>query len=942
MADVQATATLNVKQILDALNAVDKTNDKVWKNAEKSANRAIKGIIADHKRLNALTSKLDKDLAGNAKGFGDIGKSAQASGVQIGAVAGIVTALTSEFVNLGKQAIGALVGIAKEGFNTALEFDTLRSRLLGIFDGSKPAAEEAFNFIQEKSKELGINLSELAGAFLPKVESLEQFERVAKIATALARSDPNGTGGPVGARIALQEAISGDFISLQKRFEFDDAEINKIKKAFKDTGIDGFLTALEEVQEASGRAFGDFANTAQGAINRVNTQLEQLKAALGVPIVEELKEQFLALFAVMEGREDDLLLIADTFGRVAANIVEIIGAGLTDFLTNLDSEQIVHIGETIFDITEDIKVLGELLLGVEFPSSFADGVETAATKLKEMLETTIKLNLISAAGAARAKAEYQAWADEMERLHGEGTITTEVLKEVAGIPGVVQASNALAPFIGDQEAAALAAKSAAAGQAAYNKVILDGVGAIDEATQASDANRQATEDRTKAIDAAKTATGGDSDALLGQAAAARAAADAAEELAGAQAKVSKAQADAKQDFDQKLEDIDIAAERKRLDIQIEFAQKREDAARDHLQKLADIQEKNQDDITDAATDLERKEDDIARKFAQERIDLERDQRQKRVDIEKDFREKLQDIQSESAFDLEEAERNRDAVGFLRILRQQQKQVSQAQTDRQREIDELRVNGELKKEELATQQQREIEDAHIANERKLQDLQLNLERQIEAQNAAFARQIEDIAINEQRKNEEATRARERDIEDAKLAYERKLADLQESLAAELAIIAAGNAAIEEEARRHAAEMAAAAASARVQSQARADDDTPDSRPGQQNRRRQRAGQPGSRPGFINTGRALGGPVMAGRSYTVGERGPELFTPNISGVIIPNQRAMISSGGAGSGGVNNFNNQRAINAPITMTDPNSLSAVQRAIIRAEILAIMNQID
>jgi len=42
------------------------------------------------------------------------------------------------------------------------------------------------------------------------------------------------------------------------------------------------------------------------------------------------------------------------------------------------------------------------------------------------------------------------------------------------------------------------------------------------------------------------------------------------------------------------------------------------------------------------------------------------------------------------------------------------------------------------------------------------------------------------------------------------------------------------------------------------------------------------------------------------------------------------------------VNNFNNQRAINAPITMADPNSLSAVQRAIVRAEILAIMNQID
>ena len=34
------------------------------------------------------------------------------------------------------------------------------------------------------------------------------------------------------------------------------------------------------------------------------------------------------------------------------------------------------------------------------------------------------------------------------------------------------------------------------------------------------------------------------------------------------------------------------------------------------------------------------------------------------------------------------------------------------------------------------------------------------------------------------------------------------------------------------------------------------------------------------------RALGGPVMAGRPYMVGERGPELFMPNASGTIIPN--------------------------------------------------------
>ena len=38
----------------------------------------------------------------------------------------------------------------------------------------------------------------------------------------------------------------------------------------------------------------------------------------------------------------------------------------------------------------------------------------------------------------------------------------------------------------------------------------------------------------------------------------------------------------------------------------------------------------------------------------------------------------------------------------------------------------------------------------------------------------------------------------------------------------------------------------------------------------------------------TGKASGGPVTSGSSYIVGERGPELFTPNASGMITPNTR------------------------------------------------------
>ena len=45
--------------------------------------------------------------------------------------------------------------------------------------------------------------------------------------------------------------------------------------------------------------------------------------------------------------------------------------------------------------------------------------------------------------------------------------------------------------------------------------------------------------------------------------------------------------------------------------------------------------------------------------------------------------------------------------------------------------------------------------------------------------------------------------------------------------------------------------------------------------------------GAIAGFLSGGRANGGTVMGGRSYVVGERGPELFTPGRTGSIAPNK-------------------------------------------------------
>jgi len=61
-------------------------------------------------------------------------------------------------------------------------------------------------------------------------------------------------------------------------------------------------------------------------------------------------------------------------------------------------------------------------------------------------------------------------------------------------------------------------------------------------------------------------------------------------------------------------------------------------------------------------------------------------------------------------------------------------------------------------------------------------------------------------------------------------------------------------------------------------------------------------------IIGGARAAGGPVKAGKAYLVGERGPELFMPNSSGSIVPNNQLAM----AGGGGTNVTYNINAVDA------------------------------
>jgi hypothetical protein len=84
---------------------------------------------------------------------------------------------------------------------------------------------------------------------------------------------------------------------------------------------------------------------------------------------------------------------------------------------------------------------------------------------------------------------------------------------------------------------------------------------------------------------------------------------------------------------------------------------------------------------------------------------------------------------------------------------------------------------------------------------------------------------------------------------------------------------------------------------------------------------------SSPG-VPTGRAIGGPVSAGKPFVVGERGAELFVPNSSGSIVPNHKM----GGETNNIVVNVNMD---NGSVNATDANRLGVLVGNVVKAELV-------
>ncbi|MHA2233059.1 MAG: hypothetical protein ACXAB4_11290, partial [Candidatus Hodarchaeales archaeon] len=672
---------------------------------------------------------------GEAGGVGMAFGGTLAAGAAVAAIAAVVLvvqALIKGFMQLAKIGADAFASLIKGSVEAAKEMEIAQAQFNAFFQQDTSAANAAMERLLKLSKELGENVVGIGRAFLPEVRDLDQLERVVKIATALARYQPEQ--GIFGARIALQEALSGEFRSLRRRFEISPVAIDQIKDAFEEAGIEGLLEQIESELRRTGRDVEALGDTFRVTLGRIQERFRQLQATIGEPILEEMKEELRDVDEELVRINPQLDVLAEGLGEVVARLVDLVGTQVEDFLADFDPQPIQDVVEALFAAVDAFGILmGSLTVG----ETAWDTAEGGARAIASVLLWLEGFFLNTALSIAKFRDELNLATPVMEAAADVlGMMEEHAPKQVRGLSGF--AKNIVEFEIEFATGGRTAAEIEAEMVAHEKRVEAFGKG-LDFSMDASIAWQDEAEDTASAT---MRITKGFEDLIKIQG-------DYVEAQERVNDIVNEFNIDAAMKFEKMLTD----AARARMKAEIGFAERTIDIERKNRQKIADIRLKFDQDILRSAQNLTDREADILRKHGRDIAKLEEDLNDERLKIEQKYRDDLERIRDKFDFDAFEAMLANDGKRLRQLRRRQAFEEEQAKKDRDKGLRDVDDSADDRRQKLDQQLAQELEDARIANARKLRDLETALKETFRKQEEARRRELAEQGINEIRKRAE---------------------------------------------------------------------------------------------------------------------------------------------------------------------------------------------
>lgn len=769
--DYEFKGEMDVSQIRKGFKQIEGDLDKIEARGTKTFQKVGRTGRQEVRQLGFAFQRMG---IGGVAAFGEIFAAIGPIGIAIGAVVISTIVLIKVFKTLANIAINTFKKVTSLGIEVAQELEIAGAQFRAVFQGNEKAASAALNRVLKLSKELGQNLVGVSRAFLPEVESLDQLEEILKIAAALAQFQPEQ--GILGARIALQEFLSGETRSLRRRFEIPQADIDKIKAAFDFRGIGGAIEELNIFLSRTGRSLEDLADTSTVAFNRMKEGFRQLAGVFGEPIVAAAKEEIDDLNKTFNDLEPVLQIIAEAAGEVVGQFADIIGTEIQAFIENVDFDNIVQFAIALDAVAGAFEVMiGQFSVGATVGGGFS-GFIAGLTNLMFDLETQF---LKSALSVAEFREQFSGFAETGRQI----AEITEIAADISGnIFSAVGFGGPFPPLIKVLEEGA-----------EFSEAILEGISDSERKVQnINDALAESAERREAFVLGITEAfaglgeedTSGEDDAndILTLDKANNKLLETLGLIVEAEQEIGEAREEFQAKAAKKAIAIETRYQREILDIRIANARKFIEIEERTLQKFEDLRIDFTNRLRKAQLDQERDLEDIARRQARKRLDVEKDLNDDKIDIEKDYLRRLEEIRRRFDFDAQEAIRANDAIAFLRIQRRLAFELNEAKINRDEDIEDSKTAAERRRNELKDTQEQEIEDANIANRRKLDDLNTWLGEQTDAINLWNEREHEKRLQRWEQERFDANEARRRQLEDYNdwwnenfMATERGIAD-----------------------------------------------------------------------------------------------------------------------------------------------------------------------
>lgn len=249
----------------------------------------------------------------------------------------VINAIRGRLTSLPGLISGVAAGI---GVGKAVDLATTNEMQMVTMAAVLKSKEKAQQYMDWVTKEAArtpysdIEMMTAATGIAPYAKDIETFKEYMKTAEVLAAINP--AEGLEGATFALKEALSGDFVSLQERFNLPRNVINNLKEG--KTTAEEFHQVVRKAAEAQGFTYDlveKQSRTARGLWSTITGNLGTTMMKMGGGILEGLKPQLETIVNWMTTNGDQISKRATAIGQTIGNTIQTVSGWIRKYMPSI-------------------------------------------------------------------------------------------------------------------------------------------------------------------------------------------------------------------------------------------------------------------------------------------------------------------------------------------------------------------------------------------------------------------------------------------------------------------------------------------------------------------------------------------------------------------------------------------------------------------------------